>query len=109
MRYVGIKTLEQQVDSARHRMREARIADRVQTGNQIHALLLEFGIVLPLGARGIRQVPDIVMNATAELPQAARRILSAQLWLGPPFFRLSSPRGCRLELMEFSTIPAPFT
>lgn len=78
MRYVGVKTPEQQASSALHRLREARIADRVQTANQIHALLLEFGIVLPLGARGIKQVPDIVMNASADLPHAARRILSAQ-------------------------------
>ncbi|ATU96699.1 IS110-like element ISAs24 family transposase [Aeromonas salmonicida] len=78
MRYVGVKTPEQQASSALHRLREARIADRVQTANQIHALLLEFGIVLPLGARGIKQVPDIVMNASADLPHAARRVLSAQ-------------------------------
>nr|MBS2784406.1 transposase [Aeromonas salmonicida] len=78
MRYVGVKTPEQQASSALHRLREARIADRVQTANQIHALLLEFGIVLPLGARGIKQAPDIVMNASADLPHAARRILSAQ-------------------------------
>ncbi|MGY3869158.1 IS110 family RNA-guided transposase [Aeromonas crassostreae] len=78
MRYVGIKTPEQQACSALHRLREARIADRVQTSNQIHALLLEFGIVLPLGARGIKQVPDIVTNTSADLPQAARQILSAQ-------------------------------
>lgn len=44
MRYVGVKTPEQQASSALHRLREARIADRVQTANQIHALLLEFGI-----------------------------------------------------------------
>jgi len=50
----------------------------VQTTNQIHALLLEFGIVLPLGALGITQVPDIVMNASADLPHTARQILSAQ-------------------------------
>ncbi len=42
------------------------------------ALLLEFGIVLPRGARGIKQVPDIVMNAGADLPHAGRWALSAQ-------------------------------
>ncbi len=48
MRYVGVKTPEQQTSSVLHRLREARIVDRVQTANQIHALLLEFDIVLPL-------------------------------------------------------------
>ncbi|BBQ30000.1 IS110 family transposase (plasmid) [Aeromonas caviae] len=78
MRYVGIKTPEQQASSAQHRLREARIAERVQTSNQIHALLLEFGIVLPLGARGIKQVPDILTDAGSDLPTVAQQVLSAQ-------------------------------
>ena len=61
-----------------HRLREARIAERVQTGNQIYALLLEFGIVLPLGERGIKQVPVILMSPDADLPPTTRQILSAQ-------------------------------
>ncbi len=78
MRYVGVKTPDQQAISALHRLREARIAERVQTGNQIHALLLEFGIVLPLGERGIKQIPVILMSPDADLPTTVRQILSAQ-------------------------------
>lgn len=78
MRYVGVKTPEQQASSALHRLREARIAERVQTSNQIHALLLEFGMVLPLGARGIKQVPELLMQADSDLPHTARQLLCAQ-------------------------------
>lgn len=78
MRYVAVKSPEQQALSALHRVREARVAERVQTGNQIHALLLEFGIVLPPGARGIRQVPTMLQDRWNDLPPLASRILSAQ-------------------------------
>jgi transposase len=77
MRYVGIKTPPQQAMSALHRLREARIAERVKTTNQIHALLLEFGFVLPLGARGLQQLPALLEDA-ADLPDLASQLLSAQ-------------------------------
>ncbi|WP_189537028.1 IS110 family transposase, partial [Paludibacterium paludis] len=79
MRYVAAKSAEQQALSALHRLREARIAERVQTNNQIHALLLEFGIALPVGVRGITQLPMQLMDETNGLPVKARQILQRQL------------------------------
>lgn len=78
MRYVAIKSPEQQALSALHRLREARIAERTRTINQIHALLLEFGIALPVGIRGIRQVPTLLMEPNNELPLCAKRTLERQ-------------------------------
>lgn len=74
MRYVAIKSPEQQAMSAWHRLREARIGERTQTGNQIHALLLEFGVALPVGVRGIKQVP-VWLQEDSGLPVLARRVL----------------------------------
>lgn len=79
MRYVTAKSPEQQALSALHRLREARIRERVRTGNQIHALLLEFGIALPLGARGLAQARTLQAEHTAELPPIAWRVLAEQL------------------------------
>ncbi|QEL55454.1 IS110 family RNA-guided transposase [Chromobacterium paludis] len=79
MRYVAAKSAEQQALSALHRLRESRIAERIQTNNQIHALLLEFGIALPVGVRGITQLPTLLMDETNGLPVKARQILQRQL------------------------------
>ncbi|WP_062791553.1 IS110 family transposase [Aquitalea pelogenes] len=79
MRYVAAKSAQQQALSALHRLREARIAERVQTNNQIHALLLEFGIALPVGVRGITQLPMVLMDTSNDLPVKARQILQRQL------------------------------
>ena len=79
MHYVTVKSAEQQALSAQHRLREARIADRIQTNNQIHALLLEFGIALPSGVRGIAQLPMLLMDDSNDLPIKARQILQRQL------------------------------
>ncbi|WP_373975351.1 IS110 family transposase [Chitinibacter sp. SCUT-21] len=78
MRYVAIKSMQQQAVSSLHRMREARMAERIQTTNQIHALLLEFGITLPLGMRGIRQVPTLLATPSDDLPVMVRQILLQQ-------------------------------
>ena len=50
MRFVAIKTLEQQAVLVVHRVREAIKAERTALINQIRGLLQEFGIVLPQGA-----------------------------------------------------------
>lgn len=79
MHYVAPKTPAQQALSALHRLREVRIAERIQCNNQIHALLLEFGLALPLGTRGIAQLPMIIMDDGNDLPLKVRQVLQRQL------------------------------
>ena len=79
MRYVAVKSVAQQAISAVHRLREARIAERVQTANQIHALLLEFGIALPVGERGIKQASALLADADHELPISVGKVLQRQV------------------------------
>ena len=50
MRFVPIKTLEQQAALTLHRVRESIKVDRTALINRIRGLLQEFGIVLPQGA-----------------------------------------------------------
>jgi len=49
MRFVTAKTESQQTLSALHRLRESFVRDRTRTINQMHGLLLEFGVSLPVG------------------------------------------------------------
>lgn len=60
MRFVSPKTPSQQTLSALHRVRESLLQDRVRTGNQIHAFLLEFGINLPRRSNFAKHLPRIL-------------------------------------------------
>lgn len=68
-RYVAIKTVEQQVLSTQHRLREALVCQRTQTINRIHGFLLEFGIALPATKAAMNQIHQILDDPAAELPQ----------------------------------------
>ena len=54
MRFVPIKSLEQQSQLSVHRVRQGFIEQRTATINRIRGLLSEFGIVLPLKASTVR-------------------------------------------------------
>jgi transposase len=49
MRFVPIKTVEQQALLAVHRVRQAFVSARTAQSNQLRGLLSEFGIVMPKG------------------------------------------------------------
>ncbi|HEY1089936.1 MAG TPA: IS110 family transposase [Burkholderiaceae bacterium] len=55
MRFVPIKSLEQQAQLCVHRVRQGFIEQRTATINRIRGLLSEFGIVLPLKASTVRR------------------------------------------------------
>lgn len=55
MRFVPVKSLEQQARLSVHRMRQGFIEQRTATINRIRGLLAEFGIVLPLKAATVRR------------------------------------------------------
>lgn len=63
MRFVAVKTEEQQSVLALHRMRSQLIKVRTMQMNQIRGLLYEFGADLPQGRqRGLKEVPDALTN-----------------------------------------------
>jgi transposase len=63
MRFVPIKTTEQQSVMMLHRVRLMLNRQRTQLSNSIRAHLSEFGIVAPIGRRGIDQLLAIVADA----------------------------------------------
>jgi transposase len=54
MRFVPVKTAQQQAELAVHRIRRRLMAQRTALLNQIRGLLGEFGLVLPQGANHVR-------------------------------------------------------
>ena len=76
MRFVAIKTTEQQDVQALHRLRQRCIADRTALGNQVRGLLAEYGLVLPKGIPVVRRrLPEILEDADNGLSDLFRRLL----------------------------------
>lgn len=71
MRFVAIKTVEQQTVLSMHRAREGFIKTRTATANQVRGLLAEFGLVLPRGiAKLAEHVPILLEQAASRVPGA---------------------------------------
>jgi len=64
MRFVPIKEVDQQDIQALHRVRERLIGARTALINEVHGLMLEYGIVLPKGAAKFR--PAVVEKLEAD-------------------------------------------
>lgn len=76
MRFVAIKTVEQQAILSVHRARQGFVKARTAQGNQIRGLLSEFGIVIPQGIRSImKQVPEILEDGENGLPGTMRNLI----------------------------------
>ena len=69
MRFVPVKNIEQQSVLALHRVRQCFVKARTAQANQIRGLLGEYGLVVPQGIAYIaKRVPDLIENASIELP-----------------------------------------
>jgi transposase len=80
MRFVSIKTVEQQDVQALHRMRQLVVKYRTALANQIRGLLGEYGIVIAKGIGHIpRRVPEILEDADNGLSERFRGWL-VQMW-----------------------------
>lgn len=77
MRFVPVKSEEQQAVLMLHRARSLMVENRTAQVNQIRGLLAEFGLVVPQGIEKLRhQLPDILEDAENGLPVLARETLS---------------------------------
>jgi transposase len=78
MRFVPIKSVDQQDMQALHRIRERQIKARTALVNQIRGLLAEYGVVMPKGvAQGRQKLPFILEDAENGLTMLAREWLQA--------------------------------
>jgi transposase len=75
MRFVAVKSIEQQSILAVHRARAGMVKARTAQSNQLRSLLGEFGIVLPRGINALcRAVPALLEGG--ELPPSLRSLIA---------------------------------
>jgi len=83
MRFVGVKSAEQQGRLMQHRTRDLLLRQRTQVINALRAHLAEFGIVAAQGREGLKELLEIIADKADErLPidaHASLIVLAAQL------------------------------
>ena len=76
MRFVGLKSVDQQQIQQLHRARRLAVRERTAHANQLHGFLLEYGIESPKGVGALRRrLADVLEDAENELPFAGRALL----------------------------------
>jgi transposase len=79
MRFVALKTVEQQQILSLHRLRTALVKTRTALANQLRGLLAEFGLVVPVGLSHLRRrLPELLDDADNGLPDLLREELRRQ-------------------------------
>jgi len=79
MRFVALKSVEQQQVLALHRLRSATLKARTALANQLRGVLAEFGCVMAPGLSHLRrQLPALLEDADNGLPPLLREELTVQ-------------------------------
>jgi transposase len=77
MRFVPVKSVDQQALLAVHRVRDSAVAQRTGLVNQMRGLLGEFGVVVPQGRERLqRALPGLLEEADNDLPALFRAVLA---------------------------------
>jgi len=93
MRFVETKTPEQQSCLMLHRTRQLFIRQQTSVINAIRAHLAEFGIVAPVGRKGVEHLLGVVTDGSDQrVPEVARVCVAA---LGAQL------RGLKAQILEF--------
>jgi transposase len=75
MRFVPVKSPEQQAELAVHRIRRRLMGQRTALINQLRGLLAEYGVVLPQGANHMRsKLPTLLEDSSEALPPLAMEL-----------------------------------
>jgi transposase len=77
MRFVPVKSVEQQAVLSLHRVRQGFVKARTAQANQIRSLLGEFGLVMPAGISHIaKRVPSLLEDGSNLLPGSFRQLIT---------------------------------
>ena len=77
MRFVPVKSVEQQSVLSLHRVRQGFVKARTAQANQIRGLLGEFGLVMPAGISHIaKRVPRLLEDEGNPLPGSFRQLIT---------------------------------
>lgn len=72
MRFVEVKSPEQQSVMVLHRVRLTLMRQRIQLSNTIRGHMAEFGLVAPIGREGLQQLIRLVEESDSRVPDEAR-------------------------------------
>jgi transposase len=76
MRFVPIKSVQQQADLSVHRVRQGFVEERTATFNRLRGLIAEFGYVLPNGVEQLRRrVPQLIDRLPAQVARCVHDLL----------------------------------
>lgn len=79
MRFVPVKTVEQQSVQHLHRARSLAVGQRTALANQMRGFLFEYGLVVRQGLGALRRrVPELVEEAGNGLPLSMRELLTRE-------------------------------
>jgi transposase len=79
MRFVPIKTADQQAVLMLHRTRDLLVRQRTQLINAMRAHLAELGLVAAQGRDGLKTLIGIVTDEASRVPELARKVLETLL------------------------------
>jgi transposase len=76
MRFVPIKSVQQQADLSLHRVRQGFVEERTATFNRVRGLIAEFGYVVPNGVEQLRrQIPQLIDRLPAQVARCVHDLL----------------------------------
>ncbi len=90
MRFVAMKTVEQQARLSRHRMREGWKEERTASMNRVRGLLVEFGVIFPRSSTALRKGLALV-QCDSTLPETVRELAA---WARDDLERLDARIAC---------------
>ena len=77
MRFVAVKSVEQQAVLAVHRMRQGLVEERTALVNRMRGLLAEYGIVVGMGLDRLRRaLPEILEDGANAIPGLAKEVFA---------------------------------
>jgi transposase len=76
MRFVGVKSIEQQDVLLLHRARELMMKQKIAQINQLRGLLVEFGIVIPQGVSNIKKLTQILGDNKEKLSERSLMVFT---------------------------------
>ena len=74
MRFVEVKTEEQQIQSMVFRMRDLFVRQRTQIINALRGHLAEYGVIAPQGTAHIARLAEAIEDSESELPGPVREL-----------------------------------
>jgi transposase len=77
MRFVALKSVEQQAVLAVHRLRQGLVEERTALANRLRGLLTEYGVVVGVGLDRLRRaLPEIMEDGANGIPGIAREVFA---------------------------------